>query len=178
LIFALKAPPGLAPVKTPRASTSTKGRGGRRGSRPTSTANPNRKGGRVPNRYGAYTPVPRVLDLGPGRLLVYVLPPKVRALLTIAELLIWLFWPTANQPGPKQPQTLDQFSPDEPFLGPVVPYGPYMWTRQHRSYEIVIPPPRQSKPAGKRIERVDYDRPGLDQPTRAGLHWGVCNRNK
>lgn len=90
--------------------------------------------------------MPRVLDLGPGRLLVYVLPPKVRALLTIAELLIWLFWPTANQPGPKQPQTLDQFSPDEPFLGPVVPYGPYMWTRQHRSYEIVIPPPGSPNP--------------------------------
>lgn len=63
MIFALKAPARSKAVSKPRSSPYTRGKGARRKGGATGGANPSRKGGRVPNRYGAYVPAPKVAPL-------------------------------------------------------------------------------------------------------------------
>ena len=89
MLLAFKAPARSTPVRKPRTSPYGRGPGGRRRGGPTGGANRGRKGGRVPNRYGAYTPAPKVAPLRSLGLLRGARSPWFVAgvvLLTLAEL--------------------------------------------------------------------------------------------
>ena len=86
-----KAPARSTPTRKPRPSPYGRGPGGRRSGGGTGGANPARKGGRVPNKYGAYTPVPKVAPLRSLRVLRWGRSHWFVAavvLLTLAELAV------------------------------------------------------------------------------------------
>jgi hypothetical protein len=74
----------------------------------------NRIGGRVPNTYGAYTPVPRVPLAAPLSVVRSSPDPRVWLAVAAAGVAAYLVWQLLNQQQAKQPNPIDRLDAEEP----------------------------------------------------------------